>query len=95
MVMNKDQNDNEAYCFDFDPRSINWDDYFYNVHIPGVLKYMQTELHSTSKISRDVARLWNTTLLLYYLCNSGEYVLYYILLHSMNCINKLQMYNSM
>lgn len=55
--MNKDQNDNEAYCFDFDPRSINWDDYFYNVHIPGVLKYMQTELHSTSKISRDVARL--------------------------------------
>ncbi|VAH55504.1 unnamed protein product [Triticum turgidum subsp. durum] len=57
MVRNKDQNNNEACWFDFDPRSINWDDYFYNVHIPGVLKYMQTELHSTSQNSNDVARL--------------------------------------
>lgn len=40
MAMNKDQNNNEAYYFDFDPKSINWDDYFYSVHIPGVLKYM-------------------------------------------------------
>uniref|UniRef100_A0ACD5VJU6 Uncharacterized protein n=1 Tax=Avena sativa TaxID=4498 RepID=A0ACD5VJU6_AVESA len=40
MAMNKDQSNNEAYYFDFDPKSINWDDYFYSVHIPGVLKYM-------------------------------------------------------
>uniref|UniRef100_A0ACD5UUW8 Uncharacterized protein n=1 Tax=Avena sativa TaxID=4498 RepID=A0ACD5UUW8_AVESA len=40
MAMNKDQNNNEAYYFDFDPKSIDWDNYFYSVHIPGVLKYM-------------------------------------------------------
>ncbi|KAM0897330.1 hypothetical protein ACQ4PT_022635 [Festuca glaucescens] len=39
-MANKDQNNNEAYYFDFDPKSINWDDYFYRIHIPGVLKYM-------------------------------------------------------
>lgn len=40
IAMNKDQNNNGAYCFDFDPKSIKWDDYFYSIHIPGVLKYM-------------------------------------------------------
>ncbi|XP_044445301.1 probable fatty acyl-CoA reductase 4 [Triticum aestivum] len=39
-TMNKDdQINNGAYYFDFDPKSINWVDYFYGVHIPGVLKY--------------------------------------------------------
>ncbi|CAM0879224.1 unnamed protein product [Alopecurus aequalis] len=40
MSMNKDRNSSGAYDFDFDPKSIDWDDYFYRVHIPGVLKYM-------------------------------------------------------
>ncbi|CAL5000562.1 unnamed protein product [Urochloa decumbens] len=26
--------------FNFDPKSIDWDDYFYRTHIPGVLKYV-------------------------------------------------------
>ncbi|KAM3198480.1 hypothetical protein ACQJBY_073554 [Aegilops geniculata] len=40
MKMNRDdQINNGAYYFDFDPKSINWIDYFYGVHIPGVLKY--------------------------------------------------------
>ncbi|OEL38186.1 putative fatty acyl-CoA reductase 4 [Dichanthelium oligosanthes] len=26
--------------FNFDPRSIDWDDYFYRIHIPGVMKYV-------------------------------------------------------
>lgn len=29
-----------GYCFDFDPKSIDWDEYFYKVHIPGVVKYL-------------------------------------------------------
>ncbi|KAM3192508.1 hypothetical protein ACQJBY_069629 [Aegilops geniculata] len=43
MAMKKEQNDNaaEEYYFDFDPKSIDWDSYFYGVHIPGVLKYMR------------------------------------------------------
>ncbi|XP_037403776.1 fatty acyl-CoA reductase 1-like isoform X1 [Triticum dicoccoides] len=40
MAMKKDnQNNNGAYYFDFDPKYIDWEDYFYSVHIPGVLKY--------------------------------------------------------
>nr|AJA71626.1 male sterility protein [Triticum aestivum] len=40
MVMNTDyQINNGAYSLDFDPKSIHWVDYFYGVHIPGVLKY--------------------------------------------------------
>nr|AXF79592.1 fatty acyl-CoA reductase 6 [Triticum aestivum] len=40
MAMNKDdQINNGAYSLDFDPKSIHWVDYFYGVHIPGVLKY--------------------------------------------------------
>ncbi|XP_020112859.1 probable fatty acyl-CoA reductase 4 isoform X1 [Ananas comosus] len=31
----------EAQRFDFDPKSIDWKEYFYNIHIPGVLKYLQ------------------------------------------------------
>ncbi|CAM0910209.1 unnamed protein product [Alopecurus aequalis] len=42
MAMNKDQDSNASqFNFDFDPKSIDWDDYFYSVHIPGVLKYMR------------------------------------------------------
>jgi fatty acyl-CoA reductase len=26
--------------FNFDPRTIDWDEYFYGVHIPGVMKYV-------------------------------------------------------
>ena len=26
--------------FGFDPKCIDWDDYFYRVHIPGVVKYL-------------------------------------------------------
>ncbi|XP_062225393.1 alcohol-forming fatty acyl-CoA reductase-like isoform X2 [Phragmites australis] len=29
----------DAHVFDFDPKSIDWDYYFYNIHIPGVLMY--------------------------------------------------------
>lgn len=40
MAMNKDnQNNSGAYYFDFDPKNIDWDGYFYSIHIPGVLKY--------------------------------------------------------
>ncbi|XP_051207873.1 fatty acyl-CoA reductase 1 [Lolium perenne] len=42
MAMKKEQDSNASDCyFDFDPKSIDWDDYFYSVHIPGVLKYMR------------------------------------------------------
>ncbi|XP_037469249.1 fatty acyl-CoA reductase 1-like [Triticum dicoccoides] len=43
MAMKKEQDSNgaEEYYFDFDPKSIDWDSYFYGVHIPGVLKYMR------------------------------------------------------
>ncbi|WVZ63142.1 hypothetical protein U9M48_012801 [Paspalum notatum var. saurae] len=30
----------DAVEFNFDPRSMDWDDYFYNIHIPGVMKYV-------------------------------------------------------
>lgn len=30
----------EADLFYFDPKSINWDDYFMNTHIPGVVRYV-------------------------------------------------------
>lgn len=26
--------------FNIDPKTIDWDDYFYRIHIPGVIKYM-------------------------------------------------------
>ncbi|KAF7020262.1 hypothetical protein CFC21_033380 [Triticum aestivum] len=39
MAMNTDQNNNGSYYLDFDPKSVDWDDYFYRVHIPGVVKY--------------------------------------------------------
>lgn len=26
--------------FNFDPKTVDWDDYFYRVHIPGVMKYV-------------------------------------------------------
>jgi hypothetical protein len=26
--------------FYFDPKVINWDDYFLNIHLPGVVKYI-------------------------------------------------------
>lgn len=30
----------EADTFYFDPKSVDWDDYFMNIHIPGVVKYV-------------------------------------------------------
>ncbi|XP_062190869.1 fatty acyl-CoA reductase 1-like [Phragmites australis] len=30
----------EDQMFNFDPKTIDWDDYFYRIHIPGVLKYL-------------------------------------------------------
>ncbi|MCL7026777.1 hypothetical protein MKW94_020940 [Papaver nudicaule] len=33
-------NEAEAITFYFDPKCINWDDYFMNVHIPGLVKYV-------------------------------------------------------
>ncbi|XP_062195170.1 fatty acyl-CoA reductase 1-like [Phragmites australis] len=30
----------EDLRFNFDPKTIDWDDYFYRIHIPGVLKYV-------------------------------------------------------
>lgn len=40
MAMKEEQSNDGEYYFDFDPKSIDWDDYFYRVHIPGVLKYL-------------------------------------------------------
>ncbi|CAL9090668.1 unnamed protein product [Musa acuminata var. zebrina] len=37
MAMKKD--DAEAWMFDFDPKHVDWEDYFYRIHVPGVLKY--------------------------------------------------------
>ncbi|RZS06211.1 hypothetical protein BHM03_00036832 [Ensete ventricosum] len=37
MAMKKD--DAEAKMFDFDPKHIDWEDYFSSIHIPGVMKY--------------------------------------------------------
>ncbi|KAL6660295.1 hypothetical protein ACP70R_002417 [Stipagrostis hirtigluma subsp. patula] len=37
---NKKQGNNGRYDFDFDPKSIDWDSYFYRIHIPGVVKYL-------------------------------------------------------
>ncbi|URE32459.1 fatty acyl-CoA reductase [Musa troglodytarum] len=37
MAMKKD--DAEARMFDFDPKHIDWEDYFCSIHIPGVMKY--------------------------------------------------------
>ncbi|XP_062193236.1 fatty acyl-CoA reductase 1-like [Phragmites australis] len=30
----------DSVAFNFDPKSIDWDDYFYKIHIPGVVKYV-------------------------------------------------------
>ncbi|XP_050212535.1 fatty acyl-CoA reductase 3-like [Mercurialis annua] len=34
------ENGTETDLFYFDPKSINWDDYFTNIHIPGIVKYV-------------------------------------------------------
>uniref|UniRef100_A0A0A9BQ28 Fatty acyl-CoA reductase n=1 Tax=Arundo donax TaxID=35708 RepID=A0A0A9BQ28_ARUDO len=39
-MKNKKQDKNRGYEFGFDPKSIDWDDYFYRIHIPGVVKYL-------------------------------------------------------
>ena len=41
--------DGGEYYFDFDPKKIDWDDYFYMVHFPGVLKYLAWELSFTQR----------------------------------------------
>ncbi|OVA07725.1 Male sterility [Macleaya cordata] len=33
-------NEAEAETFHFDPKCINWEDYFMNIHIPGLVKYV-------------------------------------------------------
>ncbi|OVA13678.1 Male sterility [Macleaya cordata] len=33
-------NETEANTFYFDPKCINWEDYFMNIHIPGLVKYV-------------------------------------------------------
>lgn len=30
----------ETEMFYFDPKMINWDDYFVNIHVPGLVKYV-------------------------------------------------------
>jgi len=30
----------EAQVFYFDPNTIDWEDYFMNIHIPGLVKYV-------------------------------------------------------
>jgi len=27
-------------AFNFDPKTVDWDDYFYSIHIPGIMKYV-------------------------------------------------------
>ncbi|ONK57159.1 uncharacterized protein A4U43_C10F17210 [Asparagus officinalis] len=39
MAMAK-ENSKDSKIFDFDTKNINWEDYLYDVHIPGVLKYV-------------------------------------------------------
>ncbi|KAG2674465.1 hypothetical protein I3843_13G121400 [Carya illinoinensis] len=39
-LMVRDQSGAEAEVFYFDPKCIDWDDYFLNVHLPGVVKYV-------------------------------------------------------
>ncbi|KAG6682358.1 hypothetical protein I3842_13G136600 [Carya illinoinensis] len=39
-LMVRDQSGAEADVFYFDPKCIDWDDYFLNVHLPGVVKYV-------------------------------------------------------
>ncbi|GJN36628.1 hypothetical protein PR202_gb25506 [Eleusine coracana subsp. coracana] len=36
----KEQDKNGACHFYFDPKSIDWGDYFYRIHIPGAIKYL-------------------------------------------------------
>lgn len=30
----------DAELFNFDPKTIDWEDYFMNTHIPGIVKYV-------------------------------------------------------
>ncbi|TVU06687.1 hypothetical protein EJB05_49911 [Eragrostis curvula] len=39
-MKNKEQDTNVGYEFGFDPKTIDWDEYFYSIHIPGVIKYL-------------------------------------------------------
>jgi fatty acyl-CoA reductase len=39
-MANSVQDKRREYDIGFDPKSIDWDDYFYRVHIPGVVKYL-------------------------------------------------------
>ncbi|XP_066340749.1 probable fatty acyl-CoA reductase 4 [Miscanthus floridulus] len=40
MMANNNGQDRKYDGFGFDPKCIDWDDYFYRVHIPGVIKYL-------------------------------------------------------
>ncbi|XP_062196773.1 putative fatty acyl-CoA reductase 7 [Phragmites australis] len=39
-MKNNEKDKSRGYDFGFDPMSIDWDDYFYRIHIPGVVKYL-------------------------------------------------------
>jgi fatty acyl-CoA reductase len=30
----------EDDLFNFDPKTVDWNEYFYKIHIPGILKYV-------------------------------------------------------
>ncbi|KAG8046994.1 hypothetical protein GUJ93_ZPchr0008g13236 [Zizania palustris] len=40
IAMGKEQKNAGGHYFDFDPKSIDWEEYFYRVHIPGAIKYL-------------------------------------------------------
>ncbi|OEL31192.1 Fatty acyl-CoA reductase 1 [Dichanthelium oligosanthes] len=40
VMANKQQDKSRGYDFGFDTKTIDWDDYFYRVHIPGVVNYL-------------------------------------------------------
>ncbi|CAO2187691.1 unnamed protein product [Urochloa humidicola] len=40
VMVNKQNDMSRGYGFGFDPQSIDWDDYFFRVHIPGVVKHL-------------------------------------------------------
>jgi len=53
----------ERDLFYFDPEVINWDDYFLNIHLPGVVKYIfkwdykWSEIYIYIYIERDIILL--------------------------------------
>lgn len=40
MVMREKEAEGIDAFYNFDPKYIDWEDYFMNIHIPGLLKYV-------------------------------------------------------